>query len=215
MSVFPLFMDLRGKKCVVVGGGNVATRKIEALLDFDADIHVISPESTAEINELYYEGRIKVFEKKYEEKDLENAFLVIAATSDSSVNEIVYVDAVGRNVPVNVVDCPQKCTFIFPSIVKRGDLVIGISTSGGYPALSKCIREKVEMVIPETYAELLMTLKECRRRASTEVRNPQKRREMLGKLMEEVLCFGDNTSQEDLKQRIENIFGDYRDEKNN
>jgi precorrin-2 dehydrogenase/sirohydrochlorin ferrochelatase len=205
-----MFVEMKNKNCIVIGGGNVAARKIETLLEFDASITVISPEVEDRIKEISNEGRVIIKKKKYSQEDLEGAFLVIAATSDKEVNERIFKDANERNMHVNVIDDPVNCTFLFPSIVKRGDLVVGISTSGGFPSLSKCIKGKIEEVIPENYCELLKILKECRTRAIAEVHPPMRRKELLGKILEEALYFDDSLNKSELEQRIENIFGEYK-----
>ncbi|NJD03540.1 MAG: bifunctional precorrin-2 dehydrogenase/sirohydrochlorin ferrochelatase [Ruminiclostridium sp.] len=162
MAVFPLFVDLGGKTCIVVGGGEVASRKVEILLRFDADLSIIAPEVSSSILSLEIQDKIKIFRKKYSEHDIDEAFLVVAATSDPEVNENVFRDAKKRNIPVNVVDDPEKCTFIFPSVVNRGDLTIGISTSGIYPVLSKKIRKITEEAFSEEYGGILRLLADFR-----------------------------------------------------
>lgn len=215
MPAFPLFIALKGKKCVVVGGGEVASRKIQVLLEFDAFITVISPEISESIQELKWQGKVIVIKKRYSEDDIEGAFMVIAATSDEKVNQKVYNDALRSNIFVNVADCPEKCTFTFPSVVTRDELVIGISTSGGYPALAKKLRQKIEDVIPESYGTLLHILKQCRSRAQAEVYDAAKRRELLNRVLDEVVFYEDAVTSGVLMARIEDIFGEYKNEKDN
>lgn len=162
MAVFPLFVDLREKTCIVVGGGEVASRKVEILLRFEANLIIIAPEVCSSIIELGDQRKINILRKEYNEQDIDGAFLVVAATSSSEVNESVFRDAKKRNIPVNVVDDPEKCSFIFPSVIKRGDLSIGISTSGTYPALSKKIRKITEEIFTEEYSEILQLFSEFR-----------------------------------------------------
>lgn len=162
MAVFPLFVDLREKTCIVVGGGEVASRKVEILLRFEANLIIITPEVCSSIIELGDQRKINILRKEYNEQDIDGAFLVVAATSSSEVNESVFRDAKKRNIPVNVVDDPEKCSFIFPSVIKRGDLSIGISTSGTYPALSKKIRKIAEEIFTEEYSEILQLFSEFR-----------------------------------------------------
>ncbi len=159
MATFPLFVDLKNKKCVVVGGGRVATRKTETLLQFCDNIVVVSPDISDKLAMLIQKGSITYIESTFYPEALENAFIAIAATSDKRVNESIHKLAVEKNCLVNVADAPDKCTFIFPSVVKRDELVIGISTSGGFPALSKAIREKIEGMLPELISEKLKVLK--------------------------------------------------------
>ncbi|MCR4436331.1 MAG: bifunctional precorrin-2 dehydrogenase/sirohydrochlorin ferrochelatase [Clostridiales bacterium] len=213
MPLFPLFIDLKGKKCVIVGGGRVATRKIESLVGFEAEITVVSPEITGRIQELEKDKKLCTVRRGFEEGDLEGAFMAIAAASDRQVNQRVYGEAVKRNIHVNVADDPQKCTFVFPSLVKRNDLVVGISTSRSYPALSKKIRQKIEEVLPGTYGERLEILKDSRIRAEKEVRDIEVRKKLLDRILEEVLLFEAGAPEEQLISRLDRIFGEYGNEK--
>jgi precorrin-2 dehydrogenase/sirohydrochlorin ferrochelatase len=185
MAVFPLFIDLSDKLCVVVGGGSVATRKVRSLAGFGARIKVVSPELSEKLEELVSERSIEAVRRSYREGDLEGAFIAIAATPDRELNEEIYKYAVKHNIFVDVADCPQECTFIFPSIVRREDLVVGISTSGGYPALSKSVRKTIDAMIPQEYGSLLEVLKDLRNRAGTEINDQSKRKEMLRRVMSE------------------------------
>lgn len=160
MKYYPAFLNLKDKPCIVIGGGEVAERKIKALLDAEASVTVISPELTPSLKELSKKGRIKHISRPYKRGDLEGAFLVIAATSDMEVNRDVYEEASDR--PVNVVDVPELCTFIVPSVIRKGDLTIAISTSGTSPALARAIREQLEETIPEEIAEVLDLLRSLR-----------------------------------------------------
>lgn len=215
MAVFPLFIDLKGKRCVIIGAGRVAERKIETLLEFSTDILVISPETTERIQQLKWEDKLVVIKKRYSEEDIEGAFMVIAATSDSKVNEKIYCDAVKRNIFVNVVDNPERCTFIFPSVVKRGELVVGISTSGSYPVLSKKIREKINSVLPKKLGSMVQTLKECRKRAEQQIPDSCNRKELLDKIADEIIFYEEAVSEKQLKIRIDNIFEEYKNDKEN
>lgn len=183
MAVFPLFVDMRGKTCIVVGGGEVAFRKVEVLLRFEADLIIIAPEVSSSINELENQGKINILRKEYSEQDIDGAFLIIAATSSSRVNESVFRDARKRNIPVNIVDDPEKCTFFFPSVIKRGDLTIGVSTSGTYPALSKKIRKIAEEVFTEEYSAILNLLADFR----LSVRKSHLNQSQRGKVLKQVV----------------------------
>lgn len=185
MAVFPLFVDMRGKTCIVVGGGEVAFRKVEVLLRFEADLIIIAPEVSSSINELENQGKINILRKEYSEQDIDGAFLIIAATSSSRVNESVFRDARKRNIPVNIVDDPEKCTFFFPSVIKRGDLTIGISTSGTYPALSKKIRKIAEEVFTEEYSAILNLLADFRLRVRKSHLNQSQRGKVLKQVVDE------------------------------
>ncbi|RMG02333.1 MAG: bifunctional precorrin-2 dehydrogenase/sirohydrochlorin ferrochelatase [Nitrospirae bacterium] len=156
MRYYPVFLDISGKLCVVVGGGEVGERKVSSLLEAGGRVRVVSPELTPHLDFLARSGKIEHVKKFYEGRYIEGAFLVIAATSDMEVNRRVYEDA--RTLPVNVVDVPELCTFIVPSTIRRGDLTVAISTSGVSPALARSIREELEELYPPELEEVLKML---------------------------------------------------------
>lgn len=213
MAVFPLFVELKGKKCIVVGGGNVATRKIDTLLKFDADITVISPEASERINELDSKGKIKLIRKEYSMEDIEGAFMVIAATSDSCLNSKIWEDCVKKGAFVNVADNPEKCTFVFPSIVKRGNMVLGISTSGGYPLLARYTRKEIEKIFPQHFERVVNALEGVRKRALDQIDDPNKRKELLNNIIDQITPLGDNIEVKNIDLIIEKTFREYKDEK--
>ncbi|MBW1704738.1 MAG: bifunctional precorrin-2 dehydrogenase/sirohydrochlorin ferrochelatase [Deltaproteobacteria bacterium] len=143
MAYYPIFIKLDGKTALVVGGGRVAQRKIETLLEYGASIHIISKELTDRLKQLVEAGDIRHMGENFENKHLDGAFLVIAATDDEKLNHEISETAQKRGLLINAVDQPADCNFIVPSIVKRGDLVIAISTSGKSPALAKKLGKKM------------------------------------------------------------------------
>jgi precorrin-2 dehydrogenase/sirohydrochlorin ferrochelatase len=147
-AYYPVFLDLRGKPCVVVGGGRVAERKALALLAAGARLTVVSPALTVRLRKEKDGGRLRHVERAFRPGDLRGAFLVIAATDDEKVNEAV---AARKDLLVNVVDRPEHCTFIVPASVRRGPLHVAISTSGSSPYLRKLsrIRERAVQEIPD------------------------------------------------------------------
>jgi siroheme synthase-like protein len=213
MPLFPLFIDLTDKKCVFIGGGNVATRKIHTLLGFNAEITVVSPKSTAGIKRLSAEKRLVWHRREYSAGDLEQAFMVCAATSDRRLNEKIHDEAVRRNIFVNVADCPEKCTFVFPSTVRRDELVVGISTSGNCPALAKKIREKVAKMLPDACGDGVKIVREYRKKAVQEIRDTEKRKEFLKTIVDELFYFCENDRVENLSNRIDELFEVYKNEK--
>ena len=144
MKYYPVFWDIADKKCVVVGGGEVAARKVQRLLNCGAIVSVVSPELNSDLAALKKDNRISHIPAKYGSKDIEGAALVIGATDNEEINAAVSQDAIAKGIPVNVVDDPQKCDFILPSIVERGDLIIAIGTGGNSPALARHLREELE-----------------------------------------------------------------------
>ncbi|MFQ5645830.1 MAG: bifunctional precorrin-2 dehydrogenase/sirohydrochlorin ferrochelatase [bacterium] len=153
---YPLHLDLAGKICVVVGGGRVAERKVNTLLQYGAAVVLVSPEISEKLSELVSE--ITWHKRSYRKGDLEKAFLAYSATDDNAINRQVYEEARHRNILVNVVDVPDLCNFIVPSIVSRGDLSLSVSTGGKSPALSKKIRKELEKSYGGEYADYLILL---------------------------------------------------------
>ncbi|OHB86083.1 MAG: siroheme synthase [Planctomycetes bacterium RIFCSPHIGHO2_02_FULL_40_12] len=178
---YPIYLDVKGKRCVIVGGGKVAYRKVCSLKESGADVIVVSPDICSEMADV--EG-ITLIKTKYEEKFLRGALLVIAATDNEAVNEKVALDAGKRNLIVNVVDHPELCSFIVPSTINRGDLCISISTGGASPAVAKSIREKLEDVFGSEYEEYLNLLTKMRSIAMSDIKNSAKRRKVLRRLAE-------------------------------
>jgi precorrin-2 dehydrogenase len=155
-------LRLTGRRCVVVGGGEVGVEKVEGLLACDARVVLIAPEAEPELEELAREGSIEWLRRDYETGDLEATFIVIAATDDTDINIRVYEDAEARAMLVNVVDVPPLCNFILPAIVRTGPLAIAISTAGASPALAKRIKRQIADEFGEPYARLAVLLNEAR-----------------------------------------------------
>jgi len=159
---YPLFLDITGRKCVVVGGGNVAERKVERLLACGARVEVVGKSLSPLLAAWNGEEKVVHRDADYEDSCLADAFLVIGATDDETVNGRIARDARALGIPVNIVDDPALCDFILPSIVERGDLSIAVSTGGRSPALAKKIRKELEAVYGPEYAILLEILGELR-----------------------------------------------------
>jgi precorrin-2 dehydrogenase/sirohydrochlorin ferrochelatase len=163
MAYYPIFIKLDGKTALVVGGGRVAQRKIETLLEYGASVHIISKELTDKLKQLVESGDIRHMGKKFENKHLDGAFLVIAATDNEKLNHEISETAQKRGLLINTVDQPTDCNFIVPSIVKRGDLILAISTSGKSPALAKKLRKKMDGQFGSEY-EVFLILMGCLRK---------------------------------------------------
>jgi precorrin-2 dehydrogenase / sirohydrochlorin ferrochelatase len=169
-------LRLSGRRCVVVGGGEVGLEKVEGLLACDGRVTLIAPEAVPELEELAREGSIAWERREYETGDLESTFIAIAATSDTDVNIRVYEDAERRAMLVNVVDVPPLCNFILPAIVRTGPLAIAISTAGASPALAKRIKAEIAAQYGEPYARLAEILNEARGWAKATLPTYQDRR---------------------------------------
>jgi precorrin-2 dehydrogenase/sirohydrochlorin ferrochelatase len=170
---YPVFLSLAGRKAVVVGGGRVAERKVLSLLDADADVTVVSPALTPRLLKEKTGGRIAHIARAYRTGDARGAFLVVAATESADVNTKVAGDATSL---VNVVDVPSLCSFIAPSIVKRGPLQLAISTGGVSPALAKSIRRELEKIYGPEFPPYLRFLRRLRTEALKKI-GPGKKRE--------------------------------------
>jgi siroheme synthase-like protein len=155
-------LKLTGRRCVVVGGGEIGLEKVEGLLACDGRVVLIAPEAEPELQRLAAEGSIEWIRRPYETGDLEATFIAIAATNDTDVNIAVYEDAERRAMLVNVVDVPPLCNFILPAIVRTGPLAIAISTAGASPALAKRIKRQIADEFGEPYARLAVLLNEVR-----------------------------------------------------
>lgn len=158
MGYLPVAMDVAGRRCLVVGGGRVATHRVELLVAAGAEITVISPKVTDRIRGLCAEGRIEVRLRSYSRGDLRGVCLAFDATDDETVHERVAAEASDEGVMLNVADKPERCDFIMPAILRRGDLTVAVSTSGRCPALAAKIREALEELFGPEYTLVVAIL---------------------------------------------------------
>ena len=163
MSYYPIFIEMTGRHCAVVGGGVVAERKVEALLNAGSAVTVISPSLTGPIHSWVAAGKVRYLGREYRPGDLSGFEMVFVATNDRKVNPVVFQEARERGVWVNAADDPPHCDFILPSVLQRGNLVVAVSSGGSSPALSKSIREELESYFTEEYAEVAQVAAEVRR----------------------------------------------------
>ena len=161
-AYYPVSLNISGRKCVVVGGGQVALRKVKALLEHGADVEVISPDLCPEMVQLAEDGELQVIAKEYRAGDLKKAFVAIAATDDSEINQRVVAEARKGAVLVNVVDDAENSDFIVPSYLRRGEVTVAVSTSGRSPALARKIRTRLEKELGDEYASLTHLIGEVR-----------------------------------------------------
>ena len=157
-AYYPIFADLKGRRCVVVGGGAVAQRKVTALLRSGADVTVISPTLTKRLLGYARQGKIRHHARRFRPADLRGAWLVYAATNDQQMNELAFRTATRQRIFTNVVDQKPLCSFIAPAIVRRGGLTVAISTGGGSPSLAKRVRRDLERAMRDRYAPMLRVL---------------------------------------------------------
>lgn len=156
MAYFPLFIDLEGKCCVVVGGGTVARRKVEVLLGFGPRVTVIAPKIQEEIRGMakQWGENLRLLEREFLEGDLELAELVVAATGVEEVNRHISELCREKRIPVNVVDVKEECSFIFPALIREKDITVGISTGGSSPTIAQYLKKSFREAIPEGFGEL-------------------------------------------------------------
>lgn len=183
-AYYPMIVDLTGRRCVVAGGGPVAERKIAALLDTQASVVAISPGFTEQITAWIQEHRVEGIARKYVSPDADNAFLLIAATDDERVNVQVHQDAVERKQLVNVADRPELCSFIVPAVVRRGKLLIAVSTSGASPSAALQIRNEMEAAYGVEYEIYLDFLSEFRLKVQQVVKDTKHRRQLFKDILQ-------------------------------
>ena len=176
----PFYMaaiKLKGRRCLVIGGGDVGLEKVEGLLLCDADVRLVAPDAVSELARYAAEGSITWEQREFHDGDLDGTFLAIAATSDTDVNVAVYEGAERRAMLVNVVDVPPLCNFILPAIVRSGPLAIAISTAGASPALAKRMKREIADAFGEPYARLAVMLNDARGWAKATLPTYQDRKE--------------------------------------
>jgi len=181
-SLFPMFMKLEGRRCLVVGAGKVGEPKIGGLIDTGARIHVVALEATEAVHAWARAGKITLEIRPFIESDLEGAFLAVVATASRSLNESIYREAQRRRVLCNVVDVPEYCDFYYPAVVRRGDLQIAISTNGQSPSLAQKLRQQLERQFGPGYAQWVAELGETRRLVLASSLDSERKRELLHSL---------------------------------
>jgi precorrin-2 dehydrogenase len=181
-KVFPMFLKLDGRRCLVVGAGAIAEGKIGGLIADDARILVVAPEATAQVQNWAGEGKIDWERRHFQPYDLEGMFLVVAATSSTAVHEEIYSEAQKRRVLCNIVDVPHLCDFFYPAIVRRGSLQIAISTAGESPALSQRLRKELEQQFGPEYEAWVAAIGDVRAELATRDLSADDRKEILHEL---------------------------------
>lgn len=206
MEYYPVFLKLEGKKCLVVGGGSVAERKVKALARCGAEIQVVSPELTPGLQELYNAGKIRHRAGFYRTNDLDGVFLVVSATDDDNVNGVVAADCAAKNIMINVVDNPDRCSFVVPSVVHRGPFKLAISTGGKSPHLARVIREQLEQEFGPQFGDFVDFLGRVREKTLQSIADPDRRRDVLNNLVDRVtLELLRQGELEKAKERVNNV----------
>jgi siroheme synthase-like protein len=187
-ALFPLFLKLEGKRCLVVGAGVVGLEKIESLRRCGPSIRVIAPEAIAEVKTLHAQGQVEWLDRIYQTGDVQGFDLVIAATSDRQVNQAVFQEASRRSILCNTVDDPPLCDFFFGSIVERGDLQIAISTAGESPAVAQRLRREIDAQLPSDLGPWLASLGQLRREVLAAMPAGDERKALLHELAQRQVC---------------------------
>ena len=188
MSLLPIFLNLDGRRCLLVGAGTVALEKIGTLLKTGLRLRVVAPEARAEVRELAADGKLEWVQREFEAADLDGNFIVIAATDVPEVNASVYREALVRGIPCNSVDDIPNCDFFFGSVVSRGDLQIAISTAGESPAVAQRLRREIDEQLPQDLGLWLAKLGELRREVLATHPRSEERRLLLHELAQREIC---------------------------
>jgi precorrin-2 dehydrogenase / sirohydrochlorin ferrochelatase len=179
---YPLFLDISGKLCVVLGGGKIAERKVSTLIKFRAKVRLISPKITKSLSKHAESGKIEFVEREYREGDLKGAALAFAATDQKEVNLKIKKEADARALPINVVNDPTSCEFLVPSIVQKGPITIAISTSGSLPLLSKKLRQEIDDYLTEDYIKYADMIGKFRKTLKETVKDGKRRKEIMAEI---------------------------------
>ena len=181
-NLFPMFMKLAGKQCLVVGAGKVGEPKIGGLIDTGARVHVVAIAASGQVREWASAGKIELELRAFSTGDLDGNFLAVVATASRSLNELIYREAQRHGVLCNVVDIPEYCDFFYPAVVQRGDLQIAISTAGQSPSLAQRLRQQLERQFGAGYAAWVEQLGETRRLILASDLNKERKLELLHSL---------------------------------
>lgn len=209
MDFLPIFMNVKGEKCLVIGGGKVASRKVFMLLRAGASVSVVSPELCQDLTIRKNEDEISHIDRSFEDADLDSCKIVIAATDDNKVNSHVSELAKSKGIPVNVVDAPDLCSFIVPSIIDRNPVQIAISTGGASPVLARLLRSRLETFIPSSYGRLATLLESFREKVKAKFSNTDEIRTFWehiveGPVAENLIAGKDKIAKELLETAVEN-----------
>jgi precorrin-2 dehydrogenase/sirohydrochlorin ferrochelatase len=184
MRYYPVYLDIKERPCLVVGGGQVGTRKVNTLLQCRAKVTVISPKVTDQLARLAEQGRIDLVQRDYRSEDLNQVFLVIGATDNQALNRKIHKDAQTTQRLCNIADQPALCNFVLPSIVNQGDLSIAISTAGKSPAFAKHLRRRLQAQFGPEYGHMLDLMGNIRKRLLAEAHAPEKHKPLFEQLIQ-------------------------------
>jgi len=209
MKYYPVNLNIRDRQCLVVGGGGVASRKVKSLLDCGAVITVVSPAFTNTLENMADHPQVHLLRRPYQSTDLEGKFLVIGATDDMTLNRRISADAETRQMLCNIADVPEECNFILPSVIRQGDFVLTISTSGKSPAFAKHLRRQMQNQFGVEYDRFLQLMGSVRKRLLAEEHAPEAHKHLFKQLIEnnllEMIRKNDIAA---INQVLYNVLGD-------
>lgn len=200
MSYFPMFIDLKGKECLVVGGGAIAFRKIQVLGEFGATVTVVAPEMISEIDTM---NEIRVLKREFQMEDIKEKDLVVAATPNKKLNHRISKECREKKIPINAVDQQEDCTFIFPSYIKQGEVIGAFSSSGQSPVITQYLKEAFRPVLNEYVAELAQCLGGIREEVKQRIQPESKRKTFYENILNQSLEEGHFPEHEKLEQIID------------
>ena len=208
MKYYPIYLDIKNRNCLVIGGGSVGTRKVLTLLACGAKVTVVSNAATDKLKELSSNGMITLKERPFQTTDLDDRFLVFGATDNQELNFKIHAEAERRGLLCNIADRPKVCNFILPSIVNRGDLIIAISTSGKSPAFAKTLRKHLEKEFGDEYADFLNLMGVIRKKLLSEKHEPEAHKHLFEQLIAANLIeMIREQKTEDINSRLFEILG--------
>jgi precorrin-2 dehydrogenase/sirohydrochlorin ferrochelatase len=184
MKYYPVLLDIRHKKCLIVGGGSVGSRKAASLLACGAEVTVVSPLISDTLRNQMTKNNLVILERSFQASDLDGMFLVIGATDDEVLNQEISAEAHRRNILCNIADRPKVCNFILPSIIQRGDLLIAISTSGQSPAFARKVRQDLEKQFGPEYEAFLKVMGAIRQHLLAQAHAPEAHKPIFEKLIQ-------------------------------
>ncbi len=209
MKYFPIQLDIRGRRCLVVGGGGVGTRKAKSLIACGGRVTVVSPTVTGELRDLAVADSLTLLQREYDRADLQGVFLVMGATDDEMLNRRIRTDAERLKILCNIADRPEQCDFILPAVVQRGDLVVTVSTSGRSPALAKKLRQDLQAQFGDEYTVFLDLMGAIRKRLLAEAHAPEEHKPIFERLVRsDILAWIRDGRRSEIDRLLAEILGD-------
>jgi precorrin-2 dehydrogenase/sirohydrochlorin ferrochelatase len=203
-NLYPILLSLQNKEVLVVGGGCVATRKTRTLLLHNANVTIVSPDTTKELQTLSKKNCLNIIKRGFQPEDINNKFLVFSATNNSEINREIKRLCSKNNILLNAVDDPENCDFFIPSIIRRKSLVVAVSTEGKYPFFAKLLRQKLEETINSAYGEVLDYLGEIRNNLKKCTPECERKKILRSKIYDEIFNDLKTEKVETIKDRIDN-----------